>query len=53
MRRSILAALLSATATLANAAMPAATDALKAPVPYEKYVDDSFAKAVKPTVIPL
>ena len=26
---------------------------LKAPVPYEKYVDDSFAKAVKPTVIPL
>jgi NitT/TauT family transport system substrate-binding protein len=26
---------------------------LKAPVAYEKYVDDSFAKAVKPTVIPL
>ena len=26
---------------------------LKAPVPYEKYVDDSFAKAVKPAVIPL
>jgi len=26
---------------------------LKAPVPYEKYVDDSFAKAVKPTAIPL
>jgi NitT/TauT family transport system substrate-binding protein len=26
---------------------------LKAPVPYEKYVDDSFAKAVKPTLIPL
>jgi len=26
---------------------------LKAPVPYEKYVDDSFVKAVKPTVIPL
>jgi len=26
---------------------------LKAPVPYEKYVDDSFAKAVKPTTIPL
>jgi NitT/TauT family transport system substrate-binding protein len=24
---------------------------LKAPVPYEKYVDDSFAKAVKPTAI--
>ena len=32
MRRSILAALLSATATLADAAMPAATDALKAGV---------------------
>jgi len=32
MRRSILAALLSATAMLANAAMPAATDALKAGV---------------------
>ena len=26
---------------------------LKAPVPYEKYVDDSFAKAVKPTSIAL
>jgi NitT/TauT family transport system substrate-binding protein len=26
---------------------------LKAPVPYEKYVDDSFAKAVKPTAIAL
>jgi NitT/TauT family transport system substrate-binding protein len=26
---------------------------LKAPVPYEKYVDDSFAKAVKPAAIPL
>jgi NitT/TauT family transport system substrate-binding protein len=26
---------------------------LKAPVPYEKYVDDSFAKAVKPTAIQL
>ena len=26
---------------------------LKAPVAYEKYVDDSFFKAVKPTVIPL
>jgi NitT/TauT family transport system substrate-binding protein len=26
---------------------------LKVPVAYEKYVDDSFAKAVKPTVIPL
>ena len=26
---------------------------LKAPVPYEKYVDDSFFKAVKPTAIPL
>src|SRR6478609_9968865 len=32
MRRSILAALLSATAMLANAAMPAATDALEAGV---------------------
>ena len=32
MRRSILAALLSATATLADAAMPAETDALKAGV---------------------
>jgi len=26
---------------------------LKAPVPYEKYVDESFFKAVKPTAIPL
>ena len=26
---------------------------LKAPVPYETYVDDSFVKAVKPTAIPL
>ena len=26
---------------------------LKAPVPYEKYVDESFAKAAKATVIPL
>ena len=26
---------------------------LKAPVPYDKYVDDSFAKAVKPTAISL
>jgi NitT/TauT family transport system substrate-binding protein len=26
---------------------------LKAPVPYEKYVDDSFFKAVKPAAIPL
>ena len=26
---------------------------LKAPVAYEKYVDDSFAKAVRPTAIPL
>ena len=24
---------------------------LKAPVPYEKYVDDSFAKAVKPAAV--
>jgi NitT/TauT family transport system substrate-binding protein len=26
---------------------------LKAPVPYEKYVDDTFFKAVRPTTIPL
>ena len=26
---------------------------LKTPVPYEKYVDESFAKAAKPTTIPL